>query len=150
MPIREWQRADIPAICMLLQALNQALQEDQLIDASIVESHFAAMANNPEIYQSYVFVENSEIKGFVAVVNYRSIYHKKGTALVSELVVKEGERGKGIGGKLLRYCMQRAREQGMDEIEVAVMKDNPGAIAFYKQHGLDEEYYLLGKEFDAD
>jgi hypothetical protein len=36
----------------------------------------------------------------------------------------------------------------MDEIEVGVMKENIKAINFYKKHGMNEECYLLGMDFE--
>ncbi|MDY0095956.1 MAG: GNAT family N-acetyltransferase [Candidatus Vecturithrix sp.] len=76
------------------------------------------------------------------------MYHKQGTALINELIVSKAYRNQKIGEQLLQYGINAARERGMDEIEVGVMKDNSGAIRFYKKHGITAEYVLLGLEFD--
>jgi len=57
-------------------------------------------------------------------------------------------QGAGIGGRLLEYGIQLAKQRSLDEIEVGVMKENAGAIDFYKWHGISEEYALLVLEFE--
>jgi len=64
------------------------------------------------------------------------------------LVIHERYRKKGIGEKLLKQAIEEALTRGMDEIEVGVLKENVKAIRFYKRNGFDQEYYLLGMEFE--
>lgn len=148
MTIRRWKQHDLNQIMELLHELNDALNEDQPIDLSALNDHFNHMERYPELYENAVFEENGTVIGFISIVYYRSVYHRKGTALINELVVSEAHRGKKIGERLLEYAIQRARTLDMDEIEVGVMPDNSGAIRFYKKHGLTEEYLLMGLEFD--
>ena len=148
MAIRKWQEQDLPQIIALLQELNEALGEDQAIDDITVHDHYVNMNAQPEIYENYVFEGNGIVVGFLSLLFYRTIYHKRGTALINELIVSQASRNKKIGEQLLQYGINAARERGMDEIEVGVMQDNIGAIRFYKKHGITEEYVLLGLEFD--
>ncbi|GAK59929.1 GCN5-related N-acetyltransferase [Candidatus Vecturithrix granuli] len=147
MAIRKWQEQDLPQIIALLQELNEALGEDQEIDDSTVREHYVNMNEQPEVYENYVFEDNGMVAGFLSLLFYRTIYHKRGTALINELIVSKAYRNQKIGEQLLQYGMNAARERGMDEIEVGVMQDNIGAIKFYKKHGITEEYVLLGMEF---
>jgi len=112
-----------------------------------IVKHYNEMTKSKDIYENYVYEEDGAVIGFLSLIHYRSVYHKKGTTLINELVVLKGSRNKGIGGELLKYGIERAKEKGMDEIEVGVMKKNTKAIEFYKEHGITEEYYLLGMEF---
>lgn len=148
MAIRKWQEQDLPQIIALLQELNEALGEDQKIDDSTVRDHYVNMNAQPEIYENYVFEDNGMVVGFLSLLFYRTIYHKRGTALINELIVSKASRNQKIGEQLLQYGINAARERGMDEIEVGVMQDNIGAIKFYKKHGITEEYVLLGLEFE--
>ncbi len=38
--------------------------------------------------------------------------------------------------------------RGLDELEVGTEKTNQGAQRFYQKCGFDQEYVLLGMEFD--
>jgi len=147
MPIRMWREEDLPEIYNLLDELNKALGEDQEISIETIKSHYNEMQKYNDIYINCVYEIKDKIVGFVSIVNYRSVYHIKGTALINELIVSREYRNRGIGEELLGYCIKEAERNGMDEVEVGVMKENKKAIEFYKRNGIDEEYLLLGKEF---
>ena len=82
----------------------------------------------------------------MSLLFYRSLFYKVGTTQVNELIIDKAYRNKGYGKELLEYGIKRAVERGMDEIEIGVEKENKKAIEFYKRNGIEEEYYLLGKE----
>jgi ribosomal protein S18 acetylase RimI-like enzyme len=144
--IRRWKKRDIPNITQLLNQLEVDLLDSSIIFEDDVKSHFKKMKNH-EVYESYVYEEEGEIKGFISLLFYRTVFHKKGTALINELVINNDYRNKGIGKKLIEYAIEEAKKREMDEIEVGVMKENGDAIRFYKNNGIDIEYLLLGKEF---
>jgi len=48
-------------------------------------------------------------------------------------------RGRGIGRRLLRACLARAREAGFTRIELDVRADNAAAIRLYKRFGFVRE-----------
>jgi N-acetylglutamate synthase-like GNAT family acetyltransferase len=144
--IRRWKKNDIPKVTQLLNQLEVDLLDSSIIFEVDVKSHFMKMKNH-EVYESYVYEEEGEIKGFISLIFYRTVFHKNGTALINELVINNDYRNKGIGKKLIEYVITEARKREMDEIEVGVMKENGDAIRFYKNNGIDDEYLLLGKEF---
>lgn len=144
--IRAWRESDLSAIRELLDQLNGDLGLPDRVDPADLEAHFRAMAGDPA-YGNFVYEEGGRIDGLITWAHYRSLLHRKGTALINELVVRRGRMGSGIGSALLRRAIEEARLAGMDEIEVGVMKENARAIEFYKKNGMDEEYFLLGREF---
>ena len=85
MPIRMWREEDLPEIYNLLNELNEALGEDQEISIEAIKNHYKEMQRNKDIYQNYVYDIKDKVVGFVSIVNYRSVYHKNGTALINEL-----------------------------------------------------------------
>jgi len=147
MEIRGWRMEDLPQVTALLAELDDALGETQEVGLADVERQFRLMESEPATYSAFVCEEDGSIKGFISLLFYRSVYHREGTAQINELVVARDCRGRGIGEALLDHAIALARARNMDEIEVGVMKDNEGAIRFYKRHGLDEEYFLLGMDF---
>jgi GNAT superfamily N-acetyltransferase len=147
--IREWEKEDLPDILSLIKQLSRHIGYEHRGDLADLDRQFDAIRRDHEVYRSFVYEEDGQVVGLITLVLYRSVLHRKGTALINELVVDEGRRGEGIGGQLLRYAMDFAREYDWDEIEVGVESFNTGAIAFYKRNGVSEEYLLLGKEFDS-
>lgn len=147
--IRTMEEQDISAVRSLILQLASDLGEVFDLDHAHYLLQYQAMQRYPDIYQNYVYCFEGEVVGFLSLVFYRSFFHKKGTALVNELVVSQEYRNQKIGKALIEYAMQVARELGFDEIEVGVMKENEGALAFYRRNGFDEEYLLLGREFST-
>jgi ribosomal protein S18 acetylase RimI-like enzyme len=146
--IRKWKQEDIESITQLLNQLSVDLGENDSYTIRSVQKHFVEMKNDAQTYESYVYLKDKTIVGFISIIYYISVFHKIGTALINELVVDSNYRNLGIGKKLIEYAIKKAKTKKMDEIEVGVMKENEGAIRFYKKNGFDIEYLLLGKEFE--
>ena len=147
MTIQSMTRNDIPAVLMLMNELNLEFGEDGQVDEETMSEHYEAMHKNSDIYLNLVLEVDKQVIGFMSLLFYRSLLHHKGTALINELIVKKEFRGSNYGKELLLHGISKARELGLDEIEVGVMKDNVKALEFYKRNGLDLEYHLLGMEF---
>jgi ribosomal protein S18 acetylase RimI-like enzyme len=148
--LRSWEEGDLPRILDLLKVLAEKLGDGMVFDMDRLRRQFRAMKRKGELYECFVCEEEGRVTGFVSVVFYESVFHMKGTALISELVVEEGSRGSGIGERLLRRAVEEAEIRDMDEVEVGVMKENEEAIRFYKKRGLVEEYLLLGLDLRGD
>jgi len=148
--IRYITKDDVPFIIDLLKELDKSLEDNQRIDPELVIENLQAMEEQKDTYENFVYVNTGIIVGFISLLFYRSVYHRRGTAQINELIVKEGYRDQGIGKELLEYGIRRAQEKGMDEIEIGVEEENKRAIQFYKKNGIGEEYLLLGKEFEDE
>lgn len=145
--IRAIGMQDIDHIRDLIIQLAQDLNEEFQVDHAQCRAHYQEMMQHGDMYQNFVYCVDGVIVGFISLVMYRSFFHRKGTALVNELVVNKAYRQHRIGTALLTHAMALAQVHGMDEIEVGVMKENSRAIDFYRRNGFDGEYLLLGKEF---
>jgi ribosomal protein S18 acetylase RimI-like enzyme len=55
--------------------------------------------------------------------------------LLSNLAVKKGQRGKGIGAKILPSVEDQARQAGFHKLSLMVTIDNQDARRFYERHG---------------
>jgi ribosomal protein S18 acetylase RimI-like enzyme len=147
MKIRSMTQDDIPAVLMLMNELSLALGEDEPVDDATLYGHYEAMQKNSDMYMNLVLEVDRQIVGFMSLLFYRSFLHHKGTALINELIIKKGFRGNSYGRELLNHGINTAKELGLDEIEVGVMKENVKALDFYKKNGMELEYCLLGMEF---
>ena len=150
MEIRRWLITDLQAVEGLLRELCDAIGMPYHGRADLLQHHFRVFEAMPQIYANFVAVEGQDVVGFASVAFYGSVLHRKGTALINELVVSRDHRGRGVGKALLNHCVTLAERQGYDEVEVGVEPENREAIAFYKRNGVEKECVLLGKEFDED
>ena len=64
-------------------------------------------------------------------------------------------RGKGIGGKLIKKTLKKAKEKGLKRIELGVRADNRNALGLYLKLGFEIEglqkkaHYIDGKYIDV-
>ena len=67
-------------------------------------------------------------------------------AHISELVVTETARGRGIGKALLNECERRARLAGRNELTLAVLAKNKAAHGIYRNSGYADMKISLRKK----
>ncbi len=67
---------------------------------------------------------------------------------VSRLIVKPGERRKGIGKALTDYAVARASEMGYAEMTIGVDLDNYPALRLYWEEGF-RELIFVGEDADG-
>ena len=146
MTIRKWTEADLGQIQGLLRQMEETIGNGPILDEDTLLRHFKAMEENTDVYENYVVTDNGSVVGYMSLLFYRSLFHAEGTAQINELVVDGEHRNKGYGKALLQFGIQRAKDRGMDEIEIGVEKENVKALDFYKRNGIEEEYVLLGRE----
>ncbi len=146
--IRDLGKEDLISLKVLLDDLNNAIKFKHEINEKDLNSVYVNIDKYPEVYSNYVAIENDKIVGFLSIVFYKTFLHKGGTALINELIVAETHRNKGIGKKLIQKAIESAKSRGMDEIEVGTEITNTKAQNFYKKTGFNEEYVLLGREFE--
>ena len=61
------------------------------------------------------------------------------TGYLSVIVISQKYRGKGVGNRLLRECLDDCRRRGMKKCRLEVNKSNQGAIRFYIANGFVRE-----------
>jgi GNAT superfamily N-acetyltransferase len=144
--VREARLGDLEAIAALLDQLKEVTSLPGPAGRASLKSSFQTMLRCPDMYRNYLAVEGERIVGLVSLILYKTLLHTGGTALINELVVAEGARGRGIGRRLVLRVVEVAREQGMDEVEVGTETDNIPARRFYCSQGFDQEYVLLGRQ----
>jgi ribosomal protein S18 acetylase RimI-like enzyme len=72
-----------------------------------------------------------------------NLLHAGDTALIEELVVHEGDRGRGLAHALMAAFLQAMGARGCVEVSVSTMPDNERARRFYRAHGFDDEALFL-------
>jgi ribosomal protein S18 acetylase RimI-like enzyme len=146
--IREMTSDDLAAVQCLLQQLDGMFKSEHDISFNAVRTTFLEMEGKRDIYINYIAQYEDTIVGFISAVRYKTFFHKRGTALINELIIDERYRGKGIGEKLVHTMIEISREAGLNEVEVSTSSENEKAISFYKKNGLIDESILLGMELN--
>lgn len=90
-------------------------------------------------YAVYVAEEKNELIGYliVSISALPPLYVMNKQALISDLFVEEGYRGRGIGVELIRTAEQWARKKKMHYIALETDCVNKPAIALYKKAGFE-------------
>lgn len=79
-------------------------------------------------YRYYIAQERFHAIGFMG------FYPKDDHMYLSKLYLSDGERGKGYGRKMLDFCVQNAKDEGLSAIELNVNKKN-ASTAIYEKMG---------------
>ncbi|MDQ3220808.1 MAG: GNAT family N-acetyltransferase [Acidobacteriota bacterium] len=60
------------------------------------------------------------------------------TIELKRIYVLERVYGKGVGSKLLEYCLSLAKDRGFESLWLQVWEQNPRAQRFYEKYGFEE------------
>jgi GNAT superfamily N-acetyltransferase len=85
------------------------------------------------------------ITGFCSANMRKSMQFPGEMLYVDILIVREGHRKKGIGGKLMERAAELAREQGCRAIQLDSGFQRTGAHEFYRKRDLKKLGFLFGK-----
>jgi GNAT superfamily N-acetyltransferase len=146
--IRPCEFEDLPAVHELLQQLSTVAEPAGDLRLEVMTGILREMAELPGLYFNLVVTVEGSVVGFVSALFYQTLFHRGGTALINELVIDRAWRRQGLGRALIQAVIAEARSRGMDEVEVGTEQTNHTALRFYRRCGFDEEYVLLGLEFD--
>ncbi|RMF77088.1 MAG: GNAT family N-acetyltransferase [Chloroflexi bacterium] len=76
------------------------------------------------------------------VAGYGQIALWMGCAEISDLIVADSLRGRGIGTTMIQYLVRVAREMHVDCVEIGGAYSNPRAIALYRRLGFSDHHTL--------
>ncbi len=68
-------------------------------------------------------------------IGYLSYYFKEDSLFLSKIYVKSSGRGKGLGGKAVRFLEDEARKNSLNSISLTVNKNNSRSIEAYRKMG---------------
>ena len=118
--IRKFESKDLDRIMEVW--LNTNIEAHDFIDEKYWRGNFDMVKEMMPSAELYVFEENSEIKGFVGVMdNY-----------IAGIFVDGNNKSRGIGKKLLDFVKNKK-----DSLELSVYEKNTRAMNFYKREGFE-------------
>ena len=83
-------------------------------------------------YEIFLLEADGEIIGKVDIELPKKAHQ---VAYLRRLFIKPAMRGKGYGSELVRYCINYAKKNGMNFLDIYVQEDNKTAINLYKKLG---------------
>ena len=93
----------------------------------------------------WVGVLDGEVLAFLHARATTDYYTQNVQGHVADIVVADRARGSGIGTRLLEEAERWAREQGFQQLTIAVFERNARALELYERRGFQREIIRLIK-----
>lgn len=134
--MRPAQASDVDELLALYESVAAErvyIAGEPPVDRSKRRSAWVALAVGASAGASFVAEAGGGLVGMASVT---------GTSpLDLGMMVAAPWRGKGVGTKLLRACIDYGRRSGAHKICLEVWPHNEAAIALYEKHGFEQEGY---------
>jgi ribosomal protein S18 acetylase RimI-like enzyme len=107
---------------------------------------FRTLVADPALGRVWLFRVGGEVVGYTAVTVCFSLEFAGRYALVDELYVREGWRGRGIGARALELVAEACRELGVAAMRLEVDVENTRAMALYRRLGFElQARYMMSR-----
>ena len=133
MSIRKATPNDMPQVLELIQELAVFEKEPEAVVITAADLVRDGFTENP-LFHCFVAEIDQKIIG-IALYYYRYSTWKGKTLHLEDLIVKESQRGTGIGFQLYSEIIRQGQRDQVRRIEWAVLDWNTPAIDFYKKTG---------------
>nr|CRH04400.1 Putative protein with N-acetyltransferase activity [Candidatus Magnetococcus massalia] len=97
---------------------------------------------DPEGATLFVARDAGGVVGMVCLLYVISTALGRVTALLEDMVVTEEARGQGVGGQLIDFAIEHAKQRGCKRITLHTDEDNAPAHRFYREHGFERCYMV--------
>jgi GNAT superfamily N-acetyltransferase len=139
--VREARESDLPQLVSLLAQLSPA--DPAREDTSSTEAYsasFAAVAADPG-YKLLVLDADGQLTGTLALIVIQNLSHRGAPfAIIENVVVDGGSRGKGYGELLIRHAVRLARDAGCYKVSLTSNKQRQDAHRFYDRLGFKRSH----------
>jgi len=132
--IRPATATDVPVIHALLSDLEQSLGASAGVKRTVDDLLRFGFCE-PPLFEALLAWQEREAVGLALFFREFSSWKGSAGVYVQDLYVCAGERGTGLGRKLMAEVMKTARSWGATYCKLAVYDDNEPALAFYKRLG---------------
>jgi GNAT superfamily N-acetyltransferase len=125
---------DMDAICLLLNQLFSQ-EADFAADKTKQMRAVTEILSQPDSGQILILRKDGQVAGMVSLLYLISTAMGGKVALLEDMIIAEGYRGRGLGQELLNAAIDFARQQGCLRITLLTDADNDRAQQFYQKHG---------------
>jgi GNAT superfamily N-acetyltransferase len=125
-----------------LIAAYQRFYEVEEIDTERNRSYFSRFTEpSEEGLLLGAWIEDDPV-GFACLYWHKSSLSAGDTVLMNDLYVEEGQRGLGVGRKLIEASAKVTRERGVEILEWATAPDNERAQRLYDSFGAERSEWV--------
>lgn len=125
----------------------------ELFLKSHAPEHWAKELNDPA-FQVRVAEQDGQLVGYVKLGPPHLPFEPRGEAAeLRQLYVIEEMKGQGVADELIRWVIERARDEGADYLYLSVFTENHRARRFYERYGFEPEgtyAFMVGSHADED
>lgn len=146
MGIRDATAADVPRVIELLTQMTiapEAPRERDPHDPACVPAYVRALADIQADPRQRVLVveEGGRVVATATLMVLPNLSHGgRPVAQLESVVVDERERGRGVGERLVRYCVDEARRVGCFRMQLTSNATREGAHRFYRRLGFSASH----------
>lgn len=140
--IRDARREDLPRLVELLQQMSLDEPRERTSE-SLDDAYYrafdkieAAKGQRLLVIEAAGRVIGTASLAIVANLSYRGRPH----AIVDNVVVADGERGKGYGEALIRFCLDQAQAAGCTRLSLTTDLRRTDAHRFYERLGFKHSH----------
>ncbi|GBF34002.1 GCN5-related N-acetyltransferase [Desulfocucumis palustris] len=134
MLIREAAEAELPEILGLLKDMDG----EEGMDSGGALAIWRKMKEYP-CYKVFVAEDNNTLIGTCSLIVIDNLGHKGAKLAVAEsMIVSPGFRGLGVGSRLMRFVMERAKEENCYKLMLSSNKKRIPAHRFYERLGFEQ------------
>ncbi len=113
-------------------------EQAPLIDIGIWSKTLRKMLASPDWVFLMAF-EEGEAVGLALFFVRPTLTTGMNRATITEMIVTDSARGKGVGRRLIEEAKKQALKMGCSILAVSTELDNAGATGFYKKMGFNQE-----------
>jgi GNAT superfamily N-acetyltransferase len=138
--IREGKKQDLPQVLELVKELAEYEKALHQVTNTVAQMEVDGFGPNP-VFGFFVAEKDGVIVG-ISLYYYRYSTWKGKRVYLEDIVVKQAERGNGVGKMLFDQTMQFTLDSGCSGLVWQVLDWNEPAINFYKKYNaaLDGEW----------
>lgn len=140
------EETDIGNLLVMMASFNAI--DGYHFDERITKHNLRTFIANERLGKLWLIISDENIIGYVVLSFCFSFEFKGRTAFIDELFLLEAFRGKGLGGLVLDFIDQQAREMGLAALHLEVERHNDKGKRLYVKKGFNEhERALMTKRF---
>ena len=142
--IRKAIEQDLPSILSLYTGIEN--NDKSILDIESAKKKLQKIESYPN-YSIYVAELNGDIVGtFELLIMENLAHYGKPSAIVEDVVVREENRGLGIGKAMMKYAMEISKKEGCYKLMLSSNINRKEAHKFYNAIG----FKLHGYSFTVD
>jgi GNAT superfamily N-acetyltransferase len=134
--IRPAGRDDVEALLPLLR--DYYGEEAYPFDESSSRAALRGLLEAPARGRAWVALCDGRVLGYGVLTLGWSLEYRGLDAFVDELYVTPGERGRGLGRRLLEELLRGCRELGVKALHLEVERNKPEALGLYRAVGFED------------